>query len=240
MFSAYSFLLVVTWKHYLNRFEIVLFSHLVFSLPVLCLITWLQGWFPIGDTINDLNQLWPNFYIQTGLSYVATTLTSITGIMLIVAMRQAINDQPTTFLVVLKKSLPYYLPVVGITVLETIITASGFVLLVIPGIILSILLTFWVTLYVWFDLTIIDAFKHGIRLIWNNFWRITLYLLLVQILLSSIVFLLTWSLPTNFIFDVFISFISALCASFYILFVTVLMTTCAPTKTPAVVEPPLV
>ena len=73
----------------------------------------------------------------------------------------------------LRKTLPVFIA----AILYTIAVAIGFVLLIIPGLILMITLLFFQVLIVVDDEGIIAALKQSHRLVWGNYWRTTAVIL---------------------------------------------------------------
>ena len=82
----------------------------------------------------------------------------------------------------------YLLPMLGATVLQTIIVVVGFILLIIPGIFASLLLCFTQISVVDKNLTPLDALKESYRLTRPHLWQ--LFLFALSLILLNIVGLL--------------------------------------------------
>lgn len=223
MLPPYQTMASLTWRQYLSHFDIILYGHIVFSLPVLILAWYLKGWFPLPDSVEVVEQFWPNLPMQLAIDYGASFLTCITVVMVIVAMQRAVKRQPAGFGSVLSEAWSLYPMVIVLSVIEFVWTLSGLAVLVIPGILISVCLAFAIPIFIWYRTSPWQAIQRSIRLVQSHFWVATFYILLTQLLVSLVVLLITWGLPTTFWFNVFSAWLAAICASYYTLFTVILL-----------------
>ncbi len=223
MLPTYSTLLKLAWRQYVQYFDLILYGHLCFTLPAVAVVAYLKEWFPIQDEVVVLADLWPNFMIQLALDNAAAITTSVVGIVIVMGMRRALQAQSTHFTAVLKEAMPFYLPMMGLQLLSLILIIVGLGLFILPGMIISVVLTFAVPAMAWHRLSIIQAMRHSIQIVRGQFWRVFLYGVMVQLVVMAVILMVTWGLPVNFYFDIFATWLSAVCASFFLVFVTIMM-----------------
>lgn len=217
MITPYGTIAGLAWRQYLNRFDVILLGHTVFSLPVLAVAWYFKQWFP-------LTAYWPNLAIHFGLDYIGSILTCITTIWLLLAMQSAVQRKPVRLGKLLRQALPLYPAAVLVSLLDLLATATGLAVLIIPGIMISVLLAFALPALIWYRLSPWQAMLRSIVLVRRHFWLTAFYILLTQFIVSLVVMITTWGLPTTMWFNIFSSWVGVICASFYTVFVTILMT----------------
>ncbi|HBY73909.1 MAG TPA: hypothetical protein DEG44_04435 [Candidatus Kerfeldbacteria bacterium] len=214
----------LAWRQFLNRFDIILFSQTLFNLPVLAVIWYVKQWYPLPETALTIQDYWPNLAIQLALDYGASVITSITVIMIVLAMQLAVKRQPTNFAYIFGAALRLYPWVVLLSLVELLLTVLGLSLFVLPGLLVTILFAMMVPAYVWYKLSPWQALLRSVQLVRKHFWMNAFYILLTQLLVTMVVMLTTWGLPTTLWFNIFSAWVGAICASFYTVYVTILMT----------------
>lgn len=80
------------------------------------------------------------------------------------------------------------LPIIVGIILYALVLVVGFVLLIVPGIILSVSLYFWYTGVVLDNESPVQSLKHSHRLVWGNWWR-TLIVLSVYWIMLLVVYM---------------------------------------------------
>lgn len=95
-----------------------------------------------------------------------------------------------TFKEVLSCGFKKVLPAIGVFVLTVIAVAIGFMLLIIPGIYLSIALFFSLYLIVTDNLGVMDSLKESMQLVSKHWWR-TFFLLIITGLIISLLYALS-------------------------------------------------
>lgn len=231
MLPPYQTMASLAWRQYLAHFDIILYGHLLFSLPVLALAWYVKNWFPLPDSVEVIEHYWPNLPIQLAIDYGASFITSITVIMVIVAMQRTIKRQPTNVSAVVQAAWPLYPAVILLSVIEFMWTVSGLVVFIIPGILISVCLAFGIPALVWYRSSPWQAIQRSVKLVQSQFWVTTFYILLTQLLVSLVVLLITWGLPTTFWFNVFSAWLAAVCASYYTVFTVILFNLLATMQT---------
>lgn len=224
MLPPYGTIASLAWRQYLNRFDVILFSQTLFNLPILALVWYVKQWFPLPETATILQDYWPNLVIQLALDYGASIVTSITLVMIILAMQLAVKRQPTNLSYIFGAALRLYPVVVVLSLFELLLTVVGLSLFILPGILVTILLAMMVPAFIWYRITPGQAVVRSIQLVRRHFWLNAFYLLLTQLLVTMVVMLTTWGLPTSLWFNIFSAWVGAICASFYTVFATILMT----------------
>lgn len=231
MLPPYQTLASLAWRQYIGHFDIILYGHLLFSLPVLALAWYVKDWFPLPAAVVVIEQYWPNLPIQLAIDYGASFITSITTIMVIIAMQRTIKQQSTNLGAVVQAAWPLYPTVILLAVIEFMWTVSGLVVLIIPGILVSVCLAFVIPAFVWYRSSPWQAIKRSVNLVQSHFWVTAFYILLTQLLVSLVVLLITWGLPTTFWFNVFSAWLAAICASYYTVFTVILFNMLATMQT---------
>jgi hypothetical protein len=222
MLPPYSTLIRLTWRQYIGHFDVVLYGHILISLPLVLAATYVKGWFPLPADATTLTELWPNFWIQLGVDQVFGLLGSIVGIMIVLSLQHE-PVLPVKFSALCRQALPLYLPLILLNTLELIATAIGLSLFIVPGVLVAVSLTFATPAFIWHRFSIRKAIRYSWQLVRGQFLLVLFYVLMAQLLISGVILLVTWSLPTTFYFNVFASWISMMAASFYLVFVTVMM-----------------
>lgn len=223
MLPPYLSLLRLAWRQYLYRFDLVLYGHLFFTLPLVVIGTYYKQWFPIAETAQTLTDLWPNFFIQVGVDNAASILGGIVSVVIVMGMRRALQKQPTNFIVVLREAWPFYLPMILLALIELVLTVSGLGLFIIPGIVIAVLFTFTTSALAWHRLSVVQAIQHSIQLVRGQFFWVLLYVFQTQLLMGLAILVMTWNLPHTFYFDIFGAWMSMVCTSFLLVFITVMM-----------------
>lgn len=224
MLPPYSTIASLAWRQYLNRFDVILFSQTLFNLPILAVVWYVKQWFPLPDTALTLQDYWPNLPIQLALDYGASIITCITIVMIVFAMRQAVKRQPVNLAYIFGAALRLYPAAIVLSILELILTVLGLSLFIVPGIIVTILLAMMLPALVWYQISPWQAMIRSIQYVRKHFWLNAFYILLTQLFVTLVVMLTTWGLPTTLWFNIFSAWLGAIGASFYIVFVTILMT----------------
>ena len=89
----------------------------------------------------------------------------------------------------IRKALPVFIA----AVLYTLVVSLGFVLLVIPGLILMITLLFFQVLIVVDDEGIIASLKQSHRLVWGNYWRTTAVILVPFFIMYALIMVVAFA-----------------------------------------------
>ena len=92
-------------------------------------------------------------------------------------------------LVGIKKALPVFIA----AILYTLAISVGFILLVIPGLILMITLLFFQVLIVVDDEGIIASLKQSHRLVWGNYWRTTAVILIPFFIMYALIMVVAFA-----------------------------------------------
>ncbi len=222
MLPPYSTLIRLTWRQYIGHFDTILYCHLLISLPLVLAASYIKEGFPLAASATTLAELWPNFWIQLGIDQAAGLIGGMAGIVILLSLKHEPNS-PTTINGLLKAALPFYFPLMLLNVLELVATMLGLAMVIVPGLLVAISLTFATPALIWHRLSIRQAIRYSWQLVRGQFLLVGFYVLLVQLLISGVILLVTWSLPTTFYFNVFATWISAIASSFYLVFVTVMM-----------------
>lgn len=224
MLPPYGTIVGLAWRQYLNRFDVILFSQTVFNLPILAVIWYIKQWYPLPEGNAQLTAYWPNLPVQLALDYGASVLTCITILMVVIAMRQAVKRQPVNVAYIFGAAVRLYPAAVVLSVIELVLTVLGLSLFIVPGLIVTILFAMLLPALAWYPISPRQAISKSIQLVRKHFWLNAFYILLTQLLVTLVVMLTTWGLPTTLWFNIFSAWVGAICASFYIVFVTILMT----------------
>lgn len=129
------------------------------------------------------------FFIGAFLSYILLMVASFAIVLYTIvymAMYVKSENGEVDSSAVWKKVLKVVLPVFGASILFGIAFMVGYMLCLIPGIIVAVYLGFYMYVYINEDLGIIDSFQRSVQLVKNNFW-VTLGFYVVFALLISIV-----------------------------------------------------
>ncbi|MDR1505463.1 MAG: hypothetical protein LBT43_23705 [Prevotella sp.] len=121
-------------------------------------------------------------YILLWLAMFAMILFTISYMSMYVKSDDGVVDN----IQVWKKTAKVALPAFGASILFGLAFTIGFVLCIIPGIIVMVYLGFYLYAYINEDLGIMDSFQRSIELVRNNFWITLGYGLVFVIILSLI------------------------------------------------------
>lgn len=135
-----------------------------------------------------------NELLANGASLLVTlsTYALVVGVMTVV-LRRAVPARPVVAREVWAEVRPRLLPLLGLTVVVTVVTMVGLFLLVVPGIVAYVLLSLAVPALMWERGTVAEALKRSVSLVWGAWWRVFGLLavgLLITVLVSLVVQLL--------------------------------------------------
>ena len=94
-----------------------------------------------------------------------------------------------SLIVGIRKALPVFIA----AILYTLAISVGFVLLIIPGLILMITLLFFQVLIVVDDEGIIASLKHSHNLVWGNYWRTTAVILVPFFIIYALIMVVAFA-----------------------------------------------
>ncbi len=224
MIPTYPIIARLAWRQFVARFDLILYGHLLFSLPLLVIGVFIKERFPLPAEAATLADFWPNLGIVFAVDYITTLLTIIVSLIIVLGIQETLQHKSTGFIQLVRAALPLYGSAIVVSLIELITTALGVSLFILPGIIASLLLSFAIVSVSWHKAGPIQAIKHSVRMVFQNFWIVGTYLILTQLLLSVILFAFAWGLPTGMAFTIFGSFVSTIIATYLVVFQTVLFT----------------
>lgn len=228
---AYRDILRLTWKQYILHFDVVLWANLLIALPVHAIVTVVLP-LQLGPTGDVSSLTWlnailvdPNFWFEVVLNFLGNLLLVYIEVMLVLLLRRMYQQQRAPWPYLWKEAATYYPRAVAISIITTVATMVGLGLLVLPGIVISVLLSLALPVLVWENVSVGQALRHSIQLVRGHWWQIGVLLLLTQLWLSVMVWLLLGSLPTQAAFTIFGLTVSSIMGSFLTILQVILYTT---------------
>lgn len=138
---------------------------------------------------QPVNELLAN---AASLFVTLSTHALVVGVTTVVVGR-AVLGRPVAAREVWAEVGPRLLPLLGLTVVVTVVTMAGLFLLVVPGVVAYVLLSLAVPVLMWERGTVADALKRSVGLVGGAWWRVfglLVVALLITVLVSLVVQLL--------------------------------------------------
>ncbi len=223
----YSMLLRISWRHYIQRFDVILLANLIVALPInlvidLTLPRYLQTveLATVEDIVNLVTN--PDYILNTSLQFFANLLTVFVVIAMTLSIKQMYQKKIKFASQTIKQALSY-LPVAFLaSFIINALTLIGIAALIIPGIIVALFLNFTVPAMVWHKLPLMKAFKYSIQTVKKNWWAVFSYLVLVNLLVSIVALVVMTIIPDSTGFTTAGLTISSIATSFTAVFSVVL------------------
>ncbi len=169
----------------------------------------------------------------------------ILSILMTMALILAINDSSITAKEAYKRAMPYFWRYIGLSILMSIILMVAFVLLIIPGIILSVWFAFATFVLVLENAGIVDSLKKSREYVRGKWWAIfgrLIAMSVLVILLGMVISMVTVFMPNGVVTDAIATALSLLLAPvamayMYLLYNEVRVTSSAAPEVPASFAP---
>lgn len=132
--------------------------------------------------------------VYMALSVVGFVLNILMGI----AIVKALDNRALTIKGAYSAALPFFLPYIGLTIVSGLVLMVGFILFIVPGIILSVWFAFAFLVLVLENTGIIDSMKRSREYVRGRWWAVfgrLMFMTLVAILWSILVGIVSTMLP---------------------------------------------
>lgn len=139
----------------------------------------------------------------------------VLNILMTVALILALKDNSITAKEAYRRAMPYFWRYIGLSLLMSIILMVGFILLIIPGIILSVWFVFATFVLVLENGAIVDSLKKSREYVRGKWWAIFGRLIAMSvfiILLGMLISMITVFLPNHAITEAFVTALTVLLA----------------------------
>lgn len=230
----FSMLMRIAWRNYTRRFDIILYANLAVLLPInialdltsprhlyateltidadpLALFSQIASL--LSDslyTTNLLLQLLSSFLMM----YVVTAI--------VITMKRIYDRKPIINSEVLREAMRFFPRVFAVTILTKLLVGLGFIMFIIPGIVVSIFLSFAIQAMIWHNLKPWTAIVRSYRAVRQNWWNVFFNLLTVNLIVTSIILVTIIFIPDTLGFKTIGLTIVTIISSFIPLFSTVL------------------
>ncbi len=243
-FPTYRYLLLTTWRQYLFHFDAVLLGNLLIALPWQVLVT-LVGSTDFGITEQVAFSQWvqqvvvnPNFWWLMVLDIGGSLIMVFIEVMLARALQETYHQQLTNVPYLFGNAVRFYSRAVVLRCLTLLLTALGFLLLVVPGIVVGIYLSLALPVLVWEKCGPIKAVRRSIQLVRRQGWRVFGMILWTEVWLTLAVWLFISSMPGLTIFSIFGLLVASVVSSFQTMFLVIVYAACAHAEQNALVTTP--
>lgn len=222
-------LLRLAWRQYVLRFDIVLWSILLFGLPWFILIDLTSPDFPTDpnlDTASYLMQYFsqPATWLNVGIQLLADTTLIFSSVMIIVALFQTFQRKAATWKEVLHLSRQYYWRALVVSILVGIVTVIGFGAFILPGVVFAIFLSLALPVLVWHNSTVWAAIRGSWLLVKPHWWTVFSYIVMTELIVNIICTVIVSVLPDSLGFRTVGFLLSTIVNAFAILFHVLLFT----------------
>lgn len=146
---------------------------------------------------------------------VLTFIYVILSILMTVALILAINDNSITAKDAYKRAMPYFWRYIGLSLLMSFIMMIGFLLFIIPGIILSVWFAFATYVLVLENAGIVDSLKKSREYVRGKWWAIFGRLIAMSViifLLAMVISMIAAFMPEHAITEAFVAALTVLLA----------------------------
>ncbi len=230
----FSMLMRIAWRNYTRRFDVILYANLLIILPIniaLDLTSPRHLYTTQLTTVSDpfilLTQLAALFsdslYVTNLLLQIVSSFLLMYVVTAIVLMLKRIYDRKLIVTSeVLQEAMRFFPRVFVVTLLTKILVGLAFFAFIIPGIIVSIFLSFAVPALVWHDMKPWAAIVKSYQAVRKNWWSVFFNLLTVNLIITSIILITIIFIPDTLGFKTIGLTIATIISSFVPLFSTVL------------------
>ncbi len=233
----YVMLLRITWKNYLQRFDVILIVNLLVALPINVLLDLTTPRhlydselpIPTQDPIAFLNAftdliLDPTYLANIVIQLLASFIMVYVVVAVIVSMKNMYLRKPQPVSIVLRQAAELYPRALVVSVIISVLTAIGFFFFIVPGIIIGLVFSLALPALVWHDMSSLKALKYSIQTIRRNWLYALSYLILTSFIVSSVLFMIITVVPDTFGFTTAGLTIISIFSSFITVFEVVLFT----------------
>lgn len=237
---TYTSLLALAWRQYRYRFDIILFANLLIALPVNVFIdfTTPQTTIQPGADIMMYVQTMvsdPSYQIHLLVQLLGNVVFIVITLAIILAMKYNYYRKPKTIPALLRQAVQLYPMALLASLGVAVAVVVGFIIFIIPGIVVSILLSFTLPALVWHRLSAAAALRYSWQVVWHEWWVVFSYSLTTEFMVSAIIILLIYFLPNTPGFTTVALTIASILQSFTVVFSVVLFNVCEklqPTASP--------
>lgn len=222
-------MLKLAWKNYLSRFDVILWVHVLVAFPVYLVVDASIPRTLLSETTYDLVDLpllllEPAYQFNVVVTLAANLVLIYVLVVIVLALKYSYRQQPVSFKQLLTSGFHWFPKAIITALVIGFLQMLGLVFLIIPGVILSIILTITIPALIWYDLSPVQAVRKTWKLVRPNFWMALAYIMIAQIIVSGAAMLIILVIPDAFGFYGIGLTISAIFQSYLFVFATVLMT----------------
>lgn len=221
---TYLRLLKLSWKQYRLRFDVILFSHLCFILPLNIAFDLAQHFqlvtISVG-TIGDVLKLWQNPWFL-GIQLLSTVANLWISVCVMLTIKTNYQQELPSFAEIIRRSWKYFPRVLIATVLINVFALLGLSLFVIPGLIVWFACSLSLPALIWKDLSPLKAIQLSWKTVKRYWWIAPGYIFITLLILVTIGIVITSLIPSSLGFSAASTTIAGIIQSFVTIVVMVL------------------
>lgn len=223
-------ILRLAWQQYVARFDVILLVNLCVALPLLLLIDLTIPRELIRNTVigssADLLTLAldPSYIVNLAIQQLVSLALIYITVVIVLLLQRNYYRAPASFAELCQAALQLFPRALLAGVVMLLLTSLGFILGVIPGIILSVYWSMTIPALVWQRLSVGAALKRSWQLVRGRWWTVLVTLLSIYVLTDVVSWLVISLLPDTIGFTTAALTISNIIDSFASVCVVVLYT----------------
>lgn len=231
----FSRILNIAWKRYVLHFDIILPTVLLVAIPGYLLVDFLAPRELLNQEISTVQQLWELVQKTDYLVYfIMQLLTSaalvFTTIVVILKMKSVYVRKEVSLIELWKSATKLYPKVLLAFIVVAATTAGGYLLLVIPGVFISVMFSFALPAMIWHNVSVMEALKISWQLVKRAWWLVFSYLVLAELLVGLVAAFVAIVMPVDFGWRTLVFVITAVFNVYLTVFNVILFTIISPVQ----------
>jgi len=226
---TYTQLFRLAWRQYLLRFDIILWSVMLFGLPWFILMDFTSPAFPTDPNLDDISYVvaylsQPLTWINVAIGFLGDAVLVMSSLMIVATLFQTFQRKDVSWKEVFQMARHLYWKGLAVTVVVSVLTAIGFGFFIIPGVVIAVFLNFSLPALVWENTSVWGALRMSWSVVKSRWWVTFTYIVSTQLLVGLVTITLTSILPDSLGFRTVSLFFSAIVNSFSLVFYILLFT----------------